>query len=59
MKIVITIAEYGAYINTGAAVERKSFIVEIPDNQLPAEVLNIDELNRCATISLSILKESN
>lgn len=35
MKIVVTISEFGAAANLGGDVERRSAVIDIPDDQLP------------------------
>lgn len=40
MKIAFTIVSFDALVNVGADAERMTYVVNIPDQQIPLPVLN-------------------
>jgi hypothetical protein len=61
MKIVFTISDFGAAANIGGDTERKSMIVDVPDELIPLEVskyLEGGDSSHWQTLSLSLLVES-
>lgn len=38
MKLAFTVGDYGAYIHTGSPVEYTTFIVDVPDENIPAKL---------------------
>lgn len=61
MKIVFTISDFGAAANIGGDTERRSMIVNVPDELIPMPVkkhLEGDDTRHWQTLSLSILEES-
>ena len=61
MKIVLTISDYGAVANVGGDVEKRSYVINIPDDELDDDLKNQfnPELNtrKWFSISLSMLEE--
>ncbi len=58
MKIVATIADFGAAANIGGDVERESEIIDVPDDAVPPMLKEqLEKKSQWVTISLSILKE--
>lgn len=61
LKLVVTIADFGAAINLGADVERVSEIMDIPTNNIPPGLkgyLEDPKIRKYQTISISILEEN-
>lgn len=61
MKIVFTISDFGAAANIGGDTERRSMVVDIPDELIPLEVsryLKDGDRAHWQTLSLSLLVES-
>ena len=60
LKIVATIADYGALMHLGADVERTSFIINVPTQNIPEEIkryLGKSKTPSYSTLSFSLLKE--
>jgi hypothetical protein len=61
MKIVFTISDFGAMTHIGADIDRKSYVVNIKDEDIPKDVMNYvsGEKGNSWTVSLSIVKEKD
>ena len=59
LKIVATIANFGAAANIGGSVEYKSEIINVPTNNIPPRLKRyLDEENhKWETLSFSLLKD--
>jgi len=57
MKIVATVADYAALMHTGGDLERYSYIIEIPDENIPEGIKRAKEKGHHCTVSLSFLQE--
>jgi hypothetical protein len=58
MDIVFTLRDFGAALHMGADVESRSYIVNLPDKDIPEpikKILNNPEIGKHTTVSLSIL----
>lgn len=58
MKVVMTVCDYCEMVTMGTDIERKSYIVDIPDERIPIEVKMCAETDRGhRTLSITVLKE--
>lgn len=59
MKLAFTISDFGAAANIGGDVERRTFIVEIDDNEIPTTILHHlkKDGNKWSTLSISAVDD--
>lgn len=61
MKIIATVSDAASLIHVGGDIERKSCVIEIPDEQLPKLLADYfkwrNDPKGCMSLSFSLLEE--